>query len=140
MERKHIKYYIFAFIIILFVYMANSDKNVEVNNNVQNTTKASESRYNDMDPADYYKEMKSDNLEYSDIAWHAQNTYGWNCSEVISLGQEIQTDGKELKDPALISEITGTYSIATCSSGEKLRVYPRYNTYPIITNINGGFE
>ena len=103
-------------------------------------TKATESRYNDMNPADYYTEMNSNDLEYADIAWHAQNTYGWNCSEVTNLDEPVSTSGKELKDSYLISQIVGTYSIATCSSGVKLRVYPRTDTYPIITNINGGFE
>lgn len=105
-----------------------------------NYTKSEQSTYNNMSPADYSNKMKSENLEYADVAWHAQNTYGWNCSEITDIGSPIQTNGKELKDSYLISQIKGNYSIATCSSGTKLRVYPRYNTYPIITNINGGFD
>ena len=104
-----------------------------------NRTTAEESRYNDMSSTDYYKEMKSDNLEYSDIAWHASRTYGRDCSEVTDLGQEIQTSGKELRDPYLISQLKGYYQVATCSSGVKLSVYARTDTYPIITNIDGGF-
>ena len=96
------------------------------------TTSANQSRYNDMNPADYYKEMKSDNLQYADIAWHAK--------EITNMGEAVSTSGQELRDSLLISQIQGTYSVATCTSGAKLRVYPRTSTYPIITNINGGFE
>lgn len=106
----------------------------------RNTTRADESRYNEMNPADYYKEMKSENLEYSDIAWHAKNTYGWDCSEIVKMGEPISTNGRELRSADLISSIKGTYQVAYCSSGLELRVYPRYNTYPVITNINGGFD
>ena len=120
-------------ILFIFLFLINSSKE-------ELKTKASESRYNEMSPTEYYKEMKSENLQYADIAWHAQNTYGWNCSEIISLGENISTNAKELKDQYLISQTIGYYNIATCSSGEKLRIYPRSNTYPIITNINGGFE
>lgn len=102
--------------------------------------KASESRYNDINPSDYHIEMKSDNLQYADIAWHAQNTYGWNCAEITDLGSKISTTGQEIKDPYLISQLKGYYQVATCSSGVKLRVYARSDSYPIITNINGGFE
>lgn len=111
------------------------------NSNYDNsTTNADQSRYNTMNPADYHEEMKSENLQYADIAWHAKNTYGWDCEEITDMGNPISTSGKELKDPYLISEIQGNYSIATCTSGTKLRVYPRTSTYPIITNINGGFD
>jgi hypothetical protein len=40
----------------------------------------------------------------------------------------------------LISELKGYYQVATCSSGIQLRVYARKDTYPIITNIDGGFN
>lgn len=105
-----------------------------------NNTRADQSRYNDMAPADYHFEMKSENLEYADIAWQAKNTYGWNCTEVTSLGKKISTSGNELGDDSLKSQIKGYYKVATCSSGVQLRVYPRYDTYPIITNINGGWD
>lgn len=104
------------------------------------TTNANQSRYNDMNPADYYKGMKSNNLQYSDIAWHAKNTYGWNCEKITNMGEPISTSGQELRDSLLISQLQGNYSIATCTSGVKLRVYPRTSTYPIITNVNGGFD
>ena len=105
-----------------------------------NSTNANQSRYNTMNPADYHEEMKSENLQYSDIAWHASKTYGWNCEEITSLGSPVNTSGQELRYANLISEIKGYYNVATCTSGVKVRVYPRYDTYPIITNINGGFE
>ncbi len=117
--------------------MKNNDFNYDAQ---QPQTKVEESRYNDMSPSDYHSEMKSDNLQYADIVWHAKNTYGWNCNEIVDMSEPIPTSGKELKDPMLISEIVGNYSIATCSSGLKLRVYPRKDTYPVITNINGGWD
>lgn len=105
-----------------------------------NNTKVEQSRYNNLAPREYYKEMKSEGLENADIAWHAKNTYGWNCDEVKSLGERINTTGSEINDTYLKSQIKGYYQIATCSSGKQLRVYPRKDTYPIITNINGGWD
>lgn len=105
-----------------------------------NNTKVEQSRYNDIAPSEYYKEMKSDNLEYADIAWHAKKTYGWNCDEVTDLGEKVYTSGNEIGDSYLKSQMVGYYQVATCSSGTKLRVYPRKDTYPMITNINGGWE
>ncbi|RAI11898.1 MAG: hypothetical protein DKM23_03910 [Candidatus Melainabacteria bacterium] len=78
---------------------------------------------------------KNENLEYDNIAWHAQKTFGWNCNKVIALDDKINTNGSELGDANLITQIKGYYQIATCSSGLKLRVYPRKDTYPTITNI-----
>lgn len=126
---------VFKIVSLLFICISLSGCGYQ-----DNYTKSEQSTYNNMSPADYSNKMKSENLEYADVAWHAQNTYGWNCSEITDIGSPIQTNGKELKDSYLISQIKGNYSIATCSSGTKLRVYPRYNTYPIITNINGGFD
>lgn len=103
-------------------------------------TKVEESRYNNLAPSEYYKEMKSENLEYADIAWQASKTYGWNCSEVTNLGDKVYTNGNEIQDSLLREQMVGYYQVATCSSGVKLRVYPRKDTYPIITNINGGWE
>lgn len=105
-----------------------------------NNTKVEESRYNNISPSEYYKEMKSDNMEYADIAWHAKKTYGWNCDEVTNLGEKVYTSGNEIGDSYLKSQMVGYYQVATCSSGTKLRVYPRKDTYPMITNINGGWE
>ena len=103
-------------------------------------TKVEESRYNTLSPTEYHKEMKSENLQYADIAGQAKKTYGWNCDEITNLGEKITTSGNEIGDSYLKSQIKGYYQVATCSSGIKLRVYPRYDTYPIITNINGGWD
>lgn len=125
------------FIGLIFILLVNSCNKEQ---DYSTTTKATQSRYNTMNPSDYYKEMKSENLQYADIAWQAKNTYGWNCDEIVSLGENISTSGNELGDSYLKSQIKGYYQVATCSSGEKLRIYPRYSTYPIITNINGSFD
>ena len=129
------------FIIILLIIGIYSLKGCTSNYDYSSdTTHKRESRYNTMSPADYHKEMKSINLQYADVAWHAQNTYGWNCAEIINMGNPINTNGQELRQANLISEIKGYYNVATCTSGVQLRVYPRKDSYPIITNINGGWE
>lgn len=130
----------FLIILSIFLLLQVVKGCINSSNYNNSTTNANQSRYNTMSPSDYYKEMKSENLQYSDVAWQAKNTYGWNCDEITNMSNPISTNGSELKDSYLISQIQGNYSIATCTSGVRLRVYPRYNTYPIITNINGGFE
>ena len=113
---------------------------VEDKNTTKLCTNYLDSRYNDLSPSLYYSEMKSENLEYCDIAWHAKNSYGWDCEEITSLGKNISSSGNELGDALLKSEIKGYYQVATCTSGEQLRVYPRINTYPVITNKTGSFD
>lgn len=151
--KELLKWLLIVVIVCWIVNCLNSTTENEVsntqnvNNNVTNetsdvtrATNVEQSKYNDVAPSEYYKEMKSDNLDFSDIAWHAQNSYGWNCSEITSLGEKVSTNGNEIEDSLLRSQMVGYYQIATCSSGIKLRVYPRKDTYPIITNINGGWE
>ena len=59
----------------------------------------------------------SEGLSKADLAWHAINTYGLDCTEVITKG-----------------EMTGEgYFLITCSSGIELRVYPRNGQHPNIT-------
>jgi hypothetical protein len=83
-------------------------------------TKASQSVYN----TDILQARTSKNLTKADIAWHAVNTYGWDCEEVVS-------KGKPAKD--------GSYVI-TCSNGKKLRVFPRPGKHPRITNLEGTYR
>ena len=82
-------------------------------------TKASESPYN----GNFSLATTSHNLTKADIAWHALNTYGWDCDEVLSR-----------------DEMTGSYYIVTCSSGLQLRVYPRSGKHPKITNLQGTYK
>ena len=82
-------------------------------------TKASESPYNE----NITLATTSYNLTKADIAWHAVNTYGWDCDEVLSRG-----------------EMTGPYYIVTCSSGVQLRFYPRVEQHPRITNLQGTYD
>ena len=72
---------------------------------------------------DIRKATTSENLTNADIAWHAVNTYGWDCEEVVS------------RSPS-----KGEFYIVECSNGSKLRVYPRTARHPKITNINGGYK
>ena len=65
----------------------------------------------------------SHNLSNSDIAWHALNTYGWDCEQVVSRGPD-----------------KGGYFTVTCSSGKRLRVYPRSSQHPRVTNETGGYD
>ncbi|WP_462383311.1 hypothetical protein [Pseudomonas sp. Marseille-QA0892] len=73
---------------------------------------------------DEFKANTSRNLSKADLAWHALNSYGWNCPEVI------QQTGVNKQG----------YSVITCKNGTKLRVYLRSDAHPRITNINGGYE
>jgi len=82
--------------------------------------KANESAYN----TDSRKANTSEGLTKADLAWHATHTYGWDCSEVVSKGAPT-LDG---------------YFIITCANGTKLRVYPRKQRQPRITNIKGGYD
>lgn len=82
-------------------------------------TRASESEYNE----DITKARTSRDLSNADLAWHAQNTYGWNCDEVVS------------REPQ-----TGDFFVVTCSNGARLRVYPRSGQHPRITNEQGGYH
>ncbi|WP_414910944.1 hypothetical protein [Pseudomonas sp. IT-P44] len=83
-------------------------------------TKAEDSEFNH----DLSHAHSSRNLSKADLAWHALNTYGWDCSEVISEHQ-----------PA-----AEKFSVITCSSGLKLRVYRRSDAHPIIRNMKGGYD
>jgi len=83
-------------------------------------SKATESAYN----TDIRKATTSKGLTKADLAWHALNTYGWDCSEVVAKG-ETTPEG---------------YFIITCANGTKLRVYPRERQHPRITNIRGGYD
>lgn len=83
-------------------------------------TKAEQSNYNN----DIKEATTSSGLSKADLAWHAQNTYGWDCSEVTSEG-EVTAEG---------------YFFIKCSSGKNLRVYSRPDQHPKITNENGGYN
>ena len=83
-------------------------------------TKASQSSYE----SDFLSATTSSGLTKADLAWHALNTFGWDCSEVISRG-EMQKEG---------------YYIIDCSSGTRLRVYPRNGKHPSIRNEQGGYN
>lgn len=82
-------------------------------------TRASESEYN----RDITKATTSEGLTNADIAWHSLNTYGWDCEEVVSREPQVNA-----------------YFVVECSSGTKLRVYPRSGQHPRITNSSGGYN
>jgi len=65
----------------------------------------------------------SEGLSNADLAWHALNTYGWDCSAVTSRG-----------------EMQGDFFYITCANGVRLRVYPRSGQHPRITNERGGYN
>ncbi len=83
-------------------------------------TKAVQSSYE----LDMRRATTSEGLTKADLAWHALNTYGWDCDEVVNRGTPMR-DGRY---------------VITCSSGKKLRVYPRPGQHPRITNIDGGYN
>ena len=83
-------------------------------------TKASSSSYNQ----DMRRATTSDGLSKADLAWHAQNTYGWDCPEVVSKSA-MNSEG---------------YFFIKCTSGKRFRVYPRSGQHPRITNESGGYR
>lgn len=89
-------------------------------NDSNNQTKASESAYN----RNIKKAYTSKNMSNADLAWHARNTYAWDCSEVVK--KEQKTDKP--------------YFFIECGNGTRLRVYPRPGKHPKITNSDGGFN
>ena len=86
----------------------------------QEPTKASESRYN----SNLLLATTSEGLTKADLAWHASNTFGWDCEEVIAKGDMTK----------------GGYYEITCSNRTRLRVYPRVGQHPRITNSKGGYD
>jgi hypothetical protein len=82
-------------------------------------TRASESKYNE----DISRANTSAGLTNADLAWHATNTFGWDCAEVVDRGQSI-----------------GDHFVITCSSGLQLRVYPRPGQHPRVTNMSGAYD
>ncbi|MDD9806572.1 MAG: hypothetical protein OXU44_06470 [Gammaproteobacteria bacterium] len=81
-------------------------------------TKASQSSYNN----NYRLATTSKNLSKADLAWHAKNTYGYNCSEVVSK-REMTAGGNIL--------------LIECIGGERLRVILRPGQHPLITDKIG---
>lgn len=58
---------ILVIIFLTFYIVGNLIEDKPVSN-----TKVEDSKYNNISPSEYYKEMKSDNMEFADIAWHAK--------------------------------------------------------------------
>ena len=83
-------------------------------------TKADESSYN----KDILDANSSEGLSNADLAWHALNTYGFDCAEVISKSE-----------PAA----QGNYVI-TCANGLQLNVFPRARKYPRITGVKSDIQ
>jgi hypothetical protein len=82
-------------------------------------TKANESIYE----KSVLQATTSDRLTNADLAWHALNTYGWDCEEVVRRDEQ-----------------KGDYFMITCKNGKRLRVYPREGQHPVIRNARGGYE
>jgi hypothetical protein len=81
-------------------------------------TKAAESSYNN----DIMAANSSTGLTNADLAWHAQNTFGFDCAEVVAR-TEAMADGD--------------YQI-TCANGTHLHVHPRARRYPLISGAEMG--
>ncbi|MFA5905168.1 MAG: hypothetical protein WC836_14640 [Desulfobacula sp.] len=67
----------------------------------------------------------SGNLSPADIAWHAQNTYGWDCPGIVEKYEEASP---------------GNYFKVQCTNGKILRVYYRDGQHPKITNEQGTYN
>ena len=104
--------FLVASVFLLFLLVACGES--------QEPTKATSSSYN----TDIRRATTSSGLSKADLAWHAQNTYGWDCSEVVSKGEMT----------------SGGYFFIECTSGKKFRVYPRSGQHPKITNESGDYN
>lgn len=83
-------------------------------------TRADESAFDH----DFSNINSSRNLSKADLAWHAVNSFGWDCEEVVD--QQFPPGLK--------------YSVITCGNGLKLRVYPRKDAFPVIRDMKGHFR
>lgn len=123
------------------IFTQKTNANISVKTEQKEPTKIEDSLYNTLHPSNYMDYMRtSEGLTKADLAWHATNTYGWNCSEVKIKSSNIKTTGKEFGKDPIRKEINGFYYFITCSNNKKYRVYPRADYYPIITNAQGGFN
>lgn len=67
----------------------------------------------------------SHGLSSADVAWHAVNTYGWPCENVIARESTSRH---------------GADYLLTCSNGTRLLEYSRADAHPRITNIDGNYK
>ena len=111
---------ILSILFVLFLVKEPTQRNDTTSNGISK----------EADLAEFYPQnvTTSDGLSKADLAWHAVNTYGWDCPEVVSQGHQ----GQQLKRDG--------YYVITCSSGKKLRVYPRSGQHPRITNYRGNYN
>ncbi|WP_424947107.1 hypothetical protein [Candidatus Spongiihabitans sp.] len=110
---KHLSFFFIPFVMLVACSESEGPTGEEL-------TKASASVYNQ----DIRKATTSRDLSKADLAWHAQNTYGWDCAEVASKRENTSSE----------------YFIIECASGKKLRVYMRDGKHPKITNESGGYN
>ena len=107
-------------LLVFIVFCCFFDTSEEVTHTSEETTQKPQ------DPI--YQEVLNSatglNLSNADLAWHAVNTYKWDCSEVVTRGSITNS---------------GYYPI-TCSNGKKLRVYEREGMHPKITKSSGRYE
>lgn len=82
----------------------------------------------------------SENLSKADLSWHAIATYGWDCNEVLKKGGVKTIKDGDLYIESSAGQIKGEYYEIVCSSGLRLKVFPRKNAHPLITNIEGDFR
>ena len=82
--------------------------------------KAADSSYNN----DIMVANTSTGLTNADLAWHAQNTFGFDCAEVVARAE---------------ATADGDYQI-TCANGRHLRVHPRSRRYALISGVEMGAE
>lgn len=140
MKKNLLSLIIFALFIFIAVGSAESDSNSNSEQVQKELTRADESKLQEaLDNSDNSALYTSLNLTKADIAWHAVNTYGWNCEEVINIGEAVKITKKTSVEKRNFSDLKGVYYPLTCSNGKKLRFYPRFNMHPIITNANGSY-
>ena len=133
-------------LLVIFVVAHTSSSGNQTSTPVE-PTKASESNLNkDMTKKAINNELTSGGLNKADLAKYAQDTYGWDCDEVVKVDKHLNPNNAYINDSDIDFYGSGKvrghkkYDVVTCSSGLKLRVYKRVGTYPYITDTNGGFD
>lgn len=77
------------FAVLLVVGLLAQERNTSPPSSQSEPTKASESRCARLTLAEALRRcLTSEKLTEADLAWHAVNTYGWDCEEVIFRGPQ----------------------------------------------------
>ena len=115
-----------ALLVLFLVLILLSNSGKSPNPIPVEPTKASESSLNEnMRELAINDELSSGGLNKADLAKYAQDTYGWDCDEVISVDKKLNPDDEYIEDSDIDFYGSGKvkghkkYDVVICSSGLK---------------------